>query len=650
MQLTRVRSGPLGLLLGAGLAAAALFAVFAVQSGFAIDLDVSSVVEGLYPSEHAGTERFSWTAGEVVVTLPGLDRRVPWTCTVQVRGARPDPGTLPDVLVTVDGATGAALTTTNDFQPLSFDIPARRGDGADLRLVMSNTFQPGPSDRRALGAQIRDWFCRPVDGARAAPPRRLLPGVLAAGGIAGMAFGVVGAGLGGLLACAAIVGVGQAVLLSQTVGAFTGYSQRLSLLLFWLAIPLTAIALLSERRTGRPLTPATRSLILLSVTAAYLKLAAMLHPSMPMGDALFHAHRLQRVLGGDYYFTQPLAGGMEFPYSIALYFVAAPFTLLTDDHVFLLRAIVVIVETAAAALLCAVVMSNWRDRLAGVAATALFTLVPVSFVVLNDGNLTNAFGRAVALGAVAVTALAAMTERTWAVEALTLLAAAAMLSHVSLLALVGMSLLTTAALFWWRGDRASAGAAPMIVLGTIAAGVLSVALYYGHFGDVYARVLQSRLAAPVAASVPAPGVAPAGSGPGPMDAEPASTVGSRFDDAAALTVRAIGWPILILALVGLWRSRVEGLDRLLLVCGGWVLTWAAFTALGIAAPVDAQNQRFAGEFVGRVSYTTAPAAALLAGRGGAWAWRRGPVFRVATALVALAAGAIGARAWFNLLY
>ncbi len=650
MQLSRVRSGPLGLLLGAGLAAASLFAVYQVRSEFRIDLDVRSVVRGVYPSERAGAERFSWTSGEVTVDLPGLDRTVPWTCTLQVRGARPDPATLPQVLVSVDGAPGTSLTATNDFQPLTLDIPPRRGDGAHVRLVTSNTFQPGPTDTRALGMQIRDWSCVTAEGARASPPRHLLPGVMAAGGIACAAFGLLGAGAGGILAGGALIGAGQAVLLSQSVGAFTRYAQRLPVLMLWLALPLTAIGLLFEWRKRRLLAPATRSLILLSITAAYLKLAAMLHPAMPMGDALFHAHRLERVLSGDYYFTQPLAGGMEFPYSIALYFVAAPFTWLTDDHVFLLRAIVVIVETAAAALLCAMAISNWGDRIAGVTATALFTLVPVSFVVLNDGNLTNAFGRAVALGAVGVTAFAAMTERRWAVASLTLLAAAAMLSHVSLLALVAMTLLTTALLFWWCGDRKAVGAAPVIVLGTVAAGVLSVVLYYGHFGDVYMRVLQSRLTPPATASEPAPVIVSGSGEPEVPAAGWVSTVGLRVGDAAALTVGTIGWPILILALVGLWRSRVDGLDRLLLVCGGWGLTWAVFTALGIAAPVDTQNQRFAGEFVGRVVYTTSPAAALLGARGGAWAWRRGPILRGAAAVVVLAAGAIGARAWFNLLY
>ena len=57
-------------------------------------------------------------------------------------------------------------------------------------------------------------------------------------------------------------------------------------------------------------------------------------------DAVFHAHRLEWVLGGRYFFTQPMPSGVSFPYAIALYVAAAPFASLTRDHVALLRIVV----------------------------------------------------------------------------------------------------------------------------------------------------------------------------------------------------------------------------------------------------------------------------------------------------------------------
>ena len=44
---------------------------------------------------------------------------------------------------------------------------------------------------------------------------------------------------------------------------------------------------------------------------------------MPIGDALFQAHRFQEVLAGRYYFTSIAPGNYQFPYAPGLYVVAA---------------------------------------------------------------------------------------------------------------------------------------------------------------------------------------------------------------------------------------------------------------------------------------------------------------------------------------
>ena len=74
--------------------------------------------------------------------------------------------------------------------------------------------------------------------------------------------------------------------------------------------------------------------------ALYLLLLAVLHPSKALVDALFHAHRLEWVRAGNYFFTQPMPDGVAFPYAIALYVVASPWMALTRDHVALLRIVV----------------------------------------------------------------------------------------------------------------------------------------------------------------------------------------------------------------------------------------------------------------------------------------------------------------------
>ena len=63
-------------------------------------------------------------------------------------------------------------------------------------------------------------------------------------------------------------------------------------------------------------------------------------PQRQRSDALFHAHRLEYVLSGRYFFTQLMPGGIQFPYAIALYVFAAPWAGLARDHVALLRIVV----------------------------------------------------------------------------------------------------------------------------------------------------------------------------------------------------------------------------------------------------------------------------------------------------------------------
>src|SRR5262249_38143964 len=109
-------------------------------------------------------------------------------------------------------------------------------------------------------------------------------------------------------------------------------------------------------------------------------------------------------------------------------------------------------------------------------------------------------------------------------------------------------------------------------------------------------------------------------------------------------------PLLVLGALGAWRAWKDGArDRLLLVIAAWELAYAAFVAVGIASPVDAANQRFSAEFVGRVVFATCPAAALLAARGGVWAWWQGRAARVAVSALGLGVVALGVSSWLTWL-
>jgi hypothetical protein len=639
-----------GAVLGAAAGAAALVLTTTFASGFRIDFGEAALVRGVYPAEYAAGEGFSWTGREATVELPGLDRRVTWSCAVRLRGAREDSATLPQVSALVDGVTRTTLSTTNEYQQLTFEIPPKSRTGAVLTLASSNTFQPGPSDRRALGVRVQTWTCALVGTALVFPPPTALLAAAAAIAMFGAALGLIGYTLARVAIGVGLLAVGQAAVITQGVGAFAPYATRAPALALYLTAGLIVAAFLVQRRAHQPLLGAGRFVVVYATGALYLKLLALLHPSQAIGDALFHAHRLERVLGGDFYFTQPLASGVEFPYAIGLYLFAAPWSILTHDHVMLLRVVVSVGAAAAGALLYIMVVRTWGDRFAGATAVVLFSLVPVSFAVAGYGNLTNAFGQSVALTAVAgatVWPLRARNVAQW--FGLTLLSALALLSHVSTFAILLATLVAIAALFRWSRDQDLRQSSMMILTAAVVAVVFSVAVYYGHFGNVYMKVLRARtehvvsIGSGTVTTVRAANVT--ASQPSLPDADPPSLY-LRTADALTMTAAAIGWPILILAALGAWRAWKEAArDRLLVVIGGWVLAYVAFVVLGIASPVDAANQRFSAEFIGRVAYTTCPAAVLLAARGGVWAWRRGQIARAVAVALGFGAIALGVNSW-----
>jgi hypothetical protein len=641
MPRVRARVVVAGTVLGAAAGAAALLLASTFFSRFRIDFTEATRVHGVYPAEYVAGETFSWIGREAAIDLPGLDRRLTWSCTVPVRGAREDVAALPTVSAMVDGVTRATLPTTNEYQPLTFAIPPRSQSGAVLILASSNTFQPGPADRRALGVRIQSWTCRPERSGLIVPPQTALMAAASADALFGAAFGLIGCPLSAIALGVGLLAAGQGAVIVQGMGAFAPYVGRIPVLAFCLCLGLVLTRWLLERRRDKRLPDAGRFVLVYTAGVLFLKLLALLHPSQPMGDALFHAHRLERVRAGNFFFTQPLASGVEFPYAIGLYLFAAPWSMLTHDHVMLLRIVVSTCEAAAGALLYLMVVRIWANPLVGAAAVVLISLVPMSFAVNQYGLLANGFGQSLALATVAGAAVWPLRRgdaAQWL--GLTLVSTLALLSHVSTFAILLTTLLGAAALFWLIGGQDLKQSSKMILTASLMAAALSVTFYYGHFGNVYLKALQARAEhrAVVPASQP------------PARPVTVPSFPARAAGALRVTAAAIGWPILALAAIGAWRLwREAGRDRLVLVIESWGLAYAAFTLLGIASPVDAANQRYAAEFVGRVAYASSPAAALLAARGGVWAWRQNLLARAAVVALGFAALMLGVTAWLGWL-
>jgi hypothetical protein len=571
--------------------------------------------------------------------LEGIDRRVAWQCAVRLRSGRPDSVEPPLVEMAIDGRPAVVRVAPAAYQDFSAGVPA---DGTRRLAITlsSSTFTPGAADSRALGVQVDRIRCRSTAGAM--PSYRAILEAAVPPAVLGAALGAGGLALGGLAAITLLIGVLQATPLAMAPALYARYGTSAAGLAVVMAVVVMLLQKGAERWTGRGWHPSARLALGISAAALYLKLLALLHPAKPIIDAVFHAHRLEWVLGGRFFFTQPIQDAVQFPYAIGLYLFAAPWSLLTDDHVALLRIVVSGAEAIAGGLLYLMVVRAWQDRWAGAAAVALFHGVPITFAVVGNANMTNAFGQSAALTTIAAATIWTLSRRhTGQLAALVALAALAFLSHVSTFALLGVTLAAIGALGLWRGFRTAGAPAGAILLCTMAAGLLAVVLYYGHFPEVHRSF--SGASTPLAVTGPeatpqsSPGVGP-----------PRETVsfGARVVNALRLGARDVGWPILLLAAVGLWRLWADrARDRLTLTLAGWAVAYLAFTAAGTLSPVDVRYERYALEFISRVDFATYPALVLLAARGGLWVWRRRLAGRVMAAGLWLAAGYLAFQHW-----
>jgi len=652
--MTRVIVRVIAAALGGALTATVAFVVAFNQHPdltFEMDRDLPRAASGFYPVERVGQETFAWTSARAEVALPRFDRASAWRCAASVRAGRPPGVPLPTVELEVDGVALVRRTAANDYLELEVTVPARpRTTGLRFAIAASPTFVP-PGDPRPLGVQVDRLSCRPAGDGLVFPPRRAMIDAAGAAAILGAAFALSGVPVILLAALTALVAVAQAFPLSIGPSPYLPYIDSVVTLAAWIAGITLAIAQLLQWSRREPLHHLARFAIALSAAALFLKVIGLLHPSKPIVDALFQAHRLEWVLSGRYYFTQTMPDGVRFPYAIALYVFSLPWTYFTRDYVTLLRIVVCAAEATAGALLYLMVVRSWNDRVAGALSVVLFHLVPLPYFVLGNANLTNAFGASASL----VTMVAAtigvrpgpdqgqtgvrpgsdrgQTLRSlFQFAGLTAIATVAFLSHVSVFGLLLATLVATAVFYRWLGGKALARPARLIFLAGLVAAVLAVAIYYGHFADAYRSLERTS----TSADAPVPPRAGAVGVPAPEAGAAPRSVASRVAAATDQSRFDLGWPIIVLALIGAGRLLFgRQRDRLTCAICGWAVTYLVFLAISVLAPVNVGFERYATEFMNRVDLLTYPAAVLLAACGASWLWSAG------TGLRLLAVGSVG---------
>ncbi len=615
-------------LLGALLGSAFAAVFYAWQAGVRTDFvtDPPSLISGVYPAEHDPnwTLTFAWTRDEVKIRLPGIDRRIPWTFAARVRGGRPDVN--PSIEILCDGLPIATFQTGAEFDEVRATLPAHpeRPHGATLTLHVSSTFVPGPSDPRPLGVML-DWLSLTPSGTALAPRSALL-GSAVASAAAGVALASIGLTAGSAILGAAVVSAGIAAVVTRGFAPYSGFPNTAILVSLWTGAALVCGVAIVRMARRRPLRNTARFAAVFTSMALLLKLLVLLHPDMPIGDAMFHAHRFQTVLGGTLLFTSVAPGGYQFPYPPGLYVLSAVFASLVHRgaaDVSLLRIVVAAADAAAALVLYRVVVHGWGDRLAAAMAVALYHLTPIDFTVMTTANLTNAFAQSVGVVALALMASAVVTlSNVIALTALTAALAVAFLSHTSTLAILFAVAVFCALFFLARGGPALRSGAFAIAVAAIVAAVLSVVVYYGHFLATY-RAEFARIGQETAA----------GTAAGHRSiAQRAGEVpyGLRINFGLALLALA--------ALGGWWQYARAAADRLSLTVAGWLVACAAFLLVGVLTPVDL-----------RYYLAAIPAVAVLAARGAARAWEQRGMWRVAVAVALAWIVIAGIGTWWNAL-
>lgn len=566
---------------------------------------------GFYPPEfETGSQRhFAWTRGDAVIRVPRLDRRSSSTISFVAHAGRPTLP-LPELVVTVDGSERERMLLKNERVRVRVPIPAAPHDSVVIGLHLTNTFVPGPDDRRELGMVVEQIAIEAGPEGRMPVPARTRRSVALAGFLYGLAVVLCGAGFLPALGLALLAAAGHAALLLLDAAFLGTLSERL----LRIALGVTAAAgLWAVASRVRRIDTAIGTAAALVLTAIGLKLAVFGHPMAQVGDAIFHVHRAEWVHAGRYFFTSITPRPFfEFPYPIGLYVTSLPIWdhfQSTMDRVVMLRGLAVVADAAVALPLFALIRRYWADRTAAYIAAAMYPLLRVSLYGLCTANLSNVFGQGIfGLGMAAIIWFVP-SSRVFAGAALgTALLAYGFLSHFSTAAIGGPLVLLVAAAMLGASEQVHRRAAIWILAAVVVASGLSYAVYYSHFHDVYATTLE-RVAAREGEAERRSMVRP------PLN---------KARDYVARTREGFSDPLLLAAGVGAVLLAVRrARDPLTLAMAGWAVTTALFAVLGILTPVEM-----------RTNLAAQPLVAALGGLGLA-----------ATARWARPFGAIAAAVW-----
>ncbi len=526
------------------------------------------------PPRHAPIRWMGARASFVFADLPAG----PAAVEVRLRGnASP-------VAVAIDGQVRGEIAPQGPRG--RFELP-EGPRGGRVEVVLQT--QPSLRGLRQLGALIGSVRVLPSEGWRLPPALSLRLAALgalsaAAALVAGLA--PAGAALFGLLAVL-VTGLG----LWPHGLQHSLYAARLP----WFVAGAFAAAALATRWLGS----AAPGFAALSAAFVFHGIAAT-SPLMVVSDAVFHAHVLRDVAGGDWFPTSLTQHAQPFriPYGAAFYGLLVPAYRAGLDPVSLVRWGAGLSGCLASVALLRLLQPLGAARAA--LAVALWISLPGTFVVYSAGNLSNAFGQWVTLGFLAWWAGRAPLGAPMGA----LLLAAAGASHLSSLIVL---LAVSAALIAAR--RARLDRTRLLAL-CIGFGLL--ALYYSHYAGLVLEQAPRLL-----------------EGGGQGRGGGAGFAGHLTSQTLAF-VEKCGVVALLLAAAARWRGPVSPLER---DVRAYTLGAFAMFLVALVSPLEV-----------RYVLALGPGLALLAAEGALRLADRNPVGRLAVAALLLVQALLAIRA------
>ncbi len=343
---------------------------------------------------------FRWTTGDASITLQDIGSQ-DLDVTVQLNGMRPRDQPRPSLLITANGRRLLQAQPPPAVVAYTFRVP--RSAVANSTLVLHLTVSPFtlPNDVRELGIVATSLRVTPAAGALyfIEPPIQLIVSVACAAAVFGLALILLGWSGGAVFAGATLVGMLASWLLVTDRLWLTGNQWYLVWahvvfggLLFVLLVARLGGVLL--RRVHANWSAGQRQVLLTVMLVAFIvRLAGQLHPQINVVDLNFHAHRLEWVESGRLLFKEfsVQSGNRDNFYLPGVYLFILPIKWLVGERHLAIMLFTVGLSTLGAFLIFYIARRVLRDGRAGVLASGLYLILPMSIIPFSWGITPNLF-------------------------------------------------------------------------------------------------------------------------------------------------------------------------------------------------------------------------------------------------------------------